>query len=132
MIKKLKDVSNKAIAKYSNFHVASIFVKEDLSEFFGFNIENSSYPLSICAERVALFTAINNGIDVSDVKEIHIYSKDANEIISPCGACRQVISDLVPGNPKIFMYDKNGSFDIIMFNDLFPYRIKEKNIKGLN
>lgn len=83
----------KASAKYSKFKVGAAIRTKSGKIYFGSNIESSSYGLSICAERVALFTALSNGEREFD--SIIIVS-DSSEPTSPCGACRQLLFDYAP------------------------------------
>ena len=94
---KLYDIAAKArenaSAKYSNFKVGAAIRTKSGKIYFGSNVESSSYGLSICAERVALFTALSNGEKEFD--SIMIVS-DSSTPTSPCGACRQVLFDYAP------------------------------------
>ncbi|MBD5423482.1 MAG: cytidine deaminase [Mycoplasma sp.] len=131
-IDKLKEISKKAYVPYSNFHVVAYFENENDKDFWGVNIENASYPNTMCAERVALHSAINNGIDVSSIKKIHVYSIDSKDFLSPCGGCRQTISEHVKNNPEIVMYNNKGENVTKNFSEIFPFAIDSKNIKGEN
>ena len=130
MINKLNQVAKKAYAEYSNFHVGSIFVLNDNQEFSGFNIENASYPLTMCAERVAIFSMMNKGVDVNKTKEVHIFSSDATQHLSPCGSCRQVMSEFLEPDVKIFMYKNNGEFIVKTFAEIMPLPVKKSVIEG--
>ncbi|MDA3884099.1 MAG: cytidine deaminase [Candidatus Delongbacteria bacterium] len=94
---KLYDIANKArenaSAKYSKFKVGAAIRTKSGNIYSGSNVESSSYGLSICAERVALFTALTNGEKEFD--SILIVS-DSSVPTSPCGACRQVLFDYAP------------------------------------
>jgi len=80
-------------------------------------VENSSYGLTICAERTALFKAISEG--ARKFKAIAIVS-DQDGFTSPCGACRQVILDLA-GDIDIIMADHRGRMKILKMNELLPH-----------
>ncbi|WPX07930.1 cytidine deaminase [Anaerocellum danielii] len=86
-----KEAQKKAYAPYSHFRVGAAVVGISGKVYTGCNIENASYPLSMCAERVALFKAISEG--ESKIKALYIIGPE-NKPISPCGACRQVIFEL--------------------------------------
>jgi len=96
-----------AYAPYSNFHVGAVVLDDSGTLFTGCNVENVSYGLTCCAERVALFKCISEGGGV--VVAMALFSPDHKEPISPCGACRQVIMELAPGG-LILMAGSNGSF----------------------
>ncbi|MBN2790502.1 MAG: cytidine deaminase [Candidatus Delongbacteria bacterium] len=82
-----------ASAIYSNFKVGAALRTKSGKIYFGSNIESSSFGLSICAERVALFTALSNGEREFDT----IFILSNSEIpASPCGACRQLLYDYAP------------------------------------
>jgi len=86
-----KEAQKKAYAPYSCFKVGAAAVGNSSKVYTGCNVENASYPLSMCAERIALFKAISEG--ESEIKALYIIGPE-NEPISPCGACRQVIFEL--------------------------------------
>ena len=93
-IKLLKEINKNAYAPYSNFKVSAVLITKTGKVFTGVNVENVSYGLTICAERVAIFNAINSG--ENDFDKIYLYSTDKNgvhNITPPCGACRQVIKE---------------------------------------
>jgi len=84
------DVSRKAYAPYSNYKVGAALLTKSGKIFTGCNIENSSYGLTNCAERTAVFKAVSEG--ETEFEEIVIYV-DSQKLPSPCGACRQVLSE---------------------------------------
>ena len=104
---KLYEIATKArenaSAKYSKFKVGAAIRTKSGHIYFGCNVESSSFGLSICAERVALFTALSNGEKEFD--SIIIVSDSATPT-SPCGACRQVLYDYAP-NIKVIMSNLN-------------------------
>ena len=85
-----KQASQKAYAPYSGFKVGVALLAKSGKVFTGCNVENSSYGLSNCAERTAVFKAVSEG--ETAFAEIVIYA-DSEKIFSPCGACRQVLSE---------------------------------------
>lgn len=132
LINKLKDIAKNAYAPYSNFHVVAYFENENGQDFYGVNIENAAYPNTMCAERVAIHSAINNKIDISNIKAIHIYSPNSNDFLSPCGGCRQTISEHIKNDTNIFMYNKHGKNIKKKFSEVFPFVVEMNNIKGKN
>jgi len=82
-----------AYAPYSNFSVGAALLSRDGRMFTGANIENASYGLSMCAERVALFTAIGQGVRAFDA--IAVAGPDGVTTL-PCGACRQALYEFAP------------------------------------
>jgi len=84
--------------------------------FTGCNIESSSYGLTICAERVALFKALSEG--VRQFIRIAIVA-DTEPLTTPCGACRQVLWDFC-GDIEVIMANLDGQSNLVKLNTLFP------------
>ncbi|TNK94529.1 cytidine deaminase, partial [Mycoplasmopsis pullorum] len=91
-----------------NFPVAAIAIDNEGKEYYGVNVENTAYPSSLCAERSALFGSVAYGGKIGNFKEIHIIS-NLNEPITPCAGCRQVITEFMPNDAKIYQYSHDGS-----------------------
>lgn len=102
---------------YSNFRVGAALLAKSGKVYTGCNIENSSFSLTVCAERTALFKAISEG--ETDFSKILIVS-DADDFITPCGACRQVISDLA-GAVEIILTNARGEMQHKNISDLLPF-----------
>lgn len=116
ILKILKETKKKALALYSKFHVSALLVTKDGKKFTGINIESSSYGLTICAERVALFKALSEGHRKFD--KIYIMS-DFSKPCPPCGACRQVLMDYAP-DINVIMYSNAGDKKEMMLKELIP------------
>jgi cytidine deaminase len=114
-----------AYAPFSKFGVGAALLTADGQIFTGCNIENSSYGLTICAERVAVFKAISQG--ASKFKAIAIVSDDP-DFTPPCGACRQVLSDLT-GNIDFIMMNAKKRFKIIKVSSLLPFAFTRNYLK---
>jgi len=110
---------------YSNFHVGAALLTEDGKIYKGGNIEVSSYSLTICAERTALFKAISEG--ERKFKAIAITS-DLDGFCSPCGACRQVISDLC-GDIDVILVSPDKKIEKHKMSELLPLAFSEKDLK---
>jgi cytidine deaminase len=126
LIKLAKEVQKKAHAPYSKFRVGSALLTEDGEVFTGCNIENSSYSLTICAERVAIFKAYSEG--KRKFKKIAIVS-DSKNFISPCGACRQVLMDLAGGELEVILTNSMGEIKIFKLSELLPLPFGSKDLK---
>lgn len=115
-IKETLILKESAKATFSKFKVGALLITEDGRIYRGVNIEVSSYSLTICAERVAIFKAISEG--EHKFKTIFIAS-DSEKITSPCGACRQVLWELA-GDIDVVMINKHGEYKISKMNELLP------------
>ena len=104
LIKAAAAAVKKAYAPYSKFRVGSAILADDGKIYTGVNVENRSYGLTSCAERNAIFYGISQGM--KKIKAVAIYSPDSEEILSPCGACRQVITEFSSPNTMIISSDK--------------------------
>ena len=103
LLERAREAANRAHCPYSNFHVGAAVRCDDGSVIDGCNVENASYGLSICAERVALFTAISQGkrpIELA-VSCIDAQTDAAPGARMPCGACRQVMQELMPSTANV-------------------------------
>ena len=105
-----------AVAPFSNFKVGAVLECEDGTIFTGCNIENASYGLTICAERVAIFKAVSEGF--RGFKRITVIA-DAPEITPPCGACRQIIWEFC-GDVPVLMFDMDGNSEEMTMAQLLP------------
>lgn len=103
-----RNASNKAYSPYSRFPVGCVIITKKGGKFTGCNIENISFGLTMCAERVALFKAISEEGPEMEVAQIYIYTP-TNIPISPCGACRQVIYEFGK-NAEIFSFCDTDTF----------------------
>jgi cytidine deaminase len=122
-----KELVNKAIdarklsySPYSKFAVGAALLCKDGKVFNGANVENSSYPLCMCAERNALYNAMMNGYKKSDFLSLAI-AADTDEPCSPCGACRQVISELFPREGEIVLANLKGDIKSSNIEELLPF-----------
>ena len=102
LVQKAIGMRSQALAPYSNYKVGAAVLTESGKIFGGCNIENSSYSLTICAERVAIFKAVSEG--ETKFKALSVSTSNAG---MPCGACRQVIWDIC-GNIPILICDDNN------------------------
>lgn len=116
---KLKEALTRAYAPYSKFRVAAVIELIDGTLVSGNNVENASYPLSICAERVALTSLIAQGYNVKDIKKMYIYNDQQK--ISPCGACRQVMSELMEPEVEVVMTNLSDFERTVLNKELLPF-----------
>lgn len=112
---------------YSKFKVGAALELKNGEIFSGTNVENASYGLSICAERSALFAAYSLGYRKEDIKRMLIIG-DTLKPISPCGACRQVMSELLDLNTEIILTNLNNDRLIYKVKELLPYHFSEGDL----
>lgn len=125
LAKKAVEAKKNALPTYSKFHVGAALLTEEGKIYSGCNIESSSYSLTICAERTAIFKAISEG--ERKFKAIAI-AGDTDDYISPCGACRQVISDLC-GDIDVILVNGIGDYKINKTSELLPYAFSDEDLK---
>ncbi|MEZ4860966.1 MAG: cytidine deaminase [Caldilineaceae bacterium] len=103
-----------AYAPYSNYLVGAALLTSDGAVILGCNVENASYPATICAERVALTAAIAQGH--RDFVAIAVATVNGG---SPCGICRQVMAELGPAM-TVYISDAQGHFQTTTVMELLP------------
>ncbi len=127
LLNEAKKVLKYSYSKYSNFKVAAALKLKNGEIITGVNIENASFGLSNCAERNALFTAYGKGIRKEDISEILIMTEQ-DAFISPCGACRQVMSELMPPDALVHMSNNKGEIRTILNKELLPFAFSEDDL----
>lgn len=126
MVDKLLKLLNNSKSKYFNYPVSAVIVCKDGKEFYGVNVETSSPSAGICAERNALFSAITEGIDKNDIKEIHVMS---NTGVLPCFVCRQALVDYCNMDTLIYVYDRTTLKNKILLKDLCNNAFSEEDLR---
>ncbi len=114
----------KADPRFSHFRVGAAIETESGEIYSAFNIESSSYGLSMCAERIAIWKAITAG--ESRFRKMAIVS-DAFDFCPPCGACRQIIYELA-GDIDICMRNKDGVVKKKKISSLLPQAFTAKTL----
>ena len=109
-----------AYVPYSHFQVGAALLLKDGRVILGCNIENASYGLCNCAERTALFKAYSEGITKDDIVAMSIAGATDNPI-SPCGACRQVMAELLHKNTPVYLTNLKGDIKETTVEELLPY-----------
>ena len=128
LILKAKEARKLSYAPYSKFNVGAAVITKDGKVFFGANVENSSYPLCMCAERNALYHAMMNGYKKEEFLALALIA-DTDKPCSPCGACRQVISELFPKDAPIYMANMKGDVQETNIEELLPFAFSEEDLK---
>lgn len=125
LAEKAVESKSKALPTYSKFHVGAALLTEGDKIYTGCNIESSSYSLTICAERTAIFKAVSEG--ERKFKAIAV-AGDTEGFISPCGACRQVISDIC-GDIDVVLVNSNNETKVLKTSELLPFAFGDKDLK---
>ena len=102
LVKEAFKAMDNAYAPYSKYHVGACVLCKDGRTFYGANIENASYGATNCGERSAVFAAYSYGYRKDDIEAIAIVS-DGKRIGTPCGICRQVLSELLNQDTPIIL-----------------------------
>ncbi len=110
------EARNHAHAPFSGFRVGAAVEDQKGITFTGCNIENASYGLSLCAERVAVFKAISEG---SRGFQRIVVAADTDRLTPPCGACRQILWEFC-GNASLTLVNLRGGRQDMQVADLLP------------
>jgi len=105
-----------AHAPYSHFLVGAALEDQDGRVFTGCNVENATYGLSVCAERVAVFKAVSEGAE--KFQRIAV-AADTDVLTPPCGACRQILWEFC-GDIEVTLTNLHGKTETLRLKDLFP------------
>lgn len=124
---KAKEVLPNSYSHYSNFKVAAALRLKNGEIITGVNVENASFGLTNCAERSALYTAYSKGYRKGDIDEILI-TTEQEDFISPCGACRQVMRELMPEDAKVHLATNKGETKTVLNKDLLPFAFTEGDL----
>lgn len=127
LINKAREARLNAYVPYSKFQVGAALLTKDGKVFLGANIENASYPLCMCAERNALYHAMNNGYKKDDFVAMAVTGKTAGPI-SPCGACRQVINELFPLEAPIYLTNLEDAVRETTSKELLPFAFDDSDL----
>lgn len=123
-MKKLLDAATlareNAYVPYSKFKVGAALLLKNGEIITGCNIENASYGLCNCGERTALFKAYSEGFKKDDIIAMSVCA-DTDGPVSPCGACRQVMAELLNHNTVVYLTNLKGDVKEITVAELLPY-----------
>ena len=126
LIEEAKKAREKAYAPYSNFKVGAAVLTKNGKIFTGVNIENSSFGASVCAERVAVFNAINAG--ESKIVEVAVVT-DKKDPAMPCGICRQVLKEFSK-NLKIYAANLEGKIIETTLDKILPMAFTREDLEN--
>lgn len=113
-----------AYVPYSHFRVSAVVLTKDGEIFKGINIENASYPATICAERSALSAAISQGKKEIDTLVI----VGDSDFTTPCGVCRQFMAEFFDEDTKIVIANSPEEYKIFTMEDLLPSSFNKKDL----
>ncbi|MEP6925813.1 MAG: cytidine deaminase [Pyrinomonadaceae bacterium] len=116
LIEAAKHARGNAFAPYSNFKVGAAVKTADGAIFTGCNVENASYGLTVCAERVAIWKAMSEG--KRDFVSLAVVA-DTEELTPPCGACRQIIWEFC-GDIPVTMANLHDKSETLQMSELLP------------
>ncbi|MEO8999050.1 MAG: cytidine deaminase [Rhodanobacter sp.] len=118
-----RSTREQAYAPYSHFQVGAALQTRDGRQFSGCNVENAAYGLCNCAERTALFSAIAAGCQPGDFVALAVIA-DTDHPVSPCGACRQVMSELCDDAMPVLLANLHGDTQETSVAALLPGSFK--------
>ena len=121
LIEAALDARQRAYARYSNFAVGAAVVASDGQLNSGCNVENASYGLTVCAERVAIFSAVAAG-----KREFVALAVATDGGDPPCGACRQVMAEFCDDLPILLVNAQDGQVVETMLGELLPRRFERR------
>ena len=129
LIEAARQAQAHAYAPYSGFPVGAAVLTSDGRVFLGCNIENSSFGLTVCAERNAVAAALVAGVRPTAVAVV------ANgKAVAPCGACRQVLAEFAPGghspedDVQVIIALRQGQRTLGLFHDLLPNAFRPEHL----
>jgi cytidine deaminase len=112
-----REILQRAYAPYSGFKVGAAVLTQEGKIFTGCNVENASYGLTICAERSAIFSAVASSAGTLKLRAVAVVNE--KEVpCSPCGACRQVISEF--GLETVVLFKSEQGYEELTISELLP------------
>ena len=122
LMDKAKEASKKSYSPFSRFSVGASVLTDSGKIYTGCNVENSSFGMTICAERCAIFKAISEGERI--ISAVAIYSPNADDC-NPCGACRQVMYEFQDDDKDVEIITENmGELIVRKLSEYLPYGFK--------
>ena len=118
LMSRARDAARFSYSPYSRFPVGAALLCDDGSVVAGANVENRSFGISNCAERSALFAAVSQGH--TRFRAVAVFCPSADAPVSPCGACRQALSEFCPPDTPVCYAGKNGTYVTTTIGGLIP------------
>jgi cytidine deaminase len=127
LIEQAKKAREQAYVPYSKFKVGAALLTKYGKVYHGCNIENAAYSMCNCAERTALFKAYSEGEREFDILCV---VADTPRPVAPCGACRQVMSELCPSEMKVILTNLQGDIEETTVQKLLPGAFSQEDLNG--
>ncbi|TVP85052.1 MAG: cytidine deaminase [Alkalicoccus sp.] len=127
LIKKAQEARNQAYVPYSKFAVGAALETKEGRVYGGCNIENAAYSMCNCGERTAIFKAVSEG--ERDFAALAV-SADTDGPVSPCGACRQVMAELLQQDTVIYLSNLKGDVEETTVATLLPGAFSKEDLHG--
>ena len=128
LINLAREARERSHAPYSNFEVGAALVTTDGRIWTGCNIENSTYSLTVCAERVAIFKAVSEGS--REIAKIAVVA-DTENLTPPCGCCRQMIWEFAAEETTVIMANLSGDALKCEVKELLPKAFDASFLAGV-
>ncbi|WP_090866845.1 cytidine deaminase [Oceanobacillus limi] len=126
LIDEAKKIRDKAYVPYSKFPVGAALLTKSGKVYTGCNIENAAYPVTCCAERVAIFKAIADG--EKEFVEMAVIA-DTERPVPPCGSCRQVMSEFFRSDMIIHLTNLTKDVKSIKMEELLPFSFQPTDLQ---
>lgn len=123
LIQAADEARRHAYVPYSRFPVGAALLTEDGQLYTGCNVENAAYPVSLCAERVALFKAVSEGR-----RRFRTLAVVTDTGGSPCGSCRQALTEFAP-DLEVIVADGRGEARTYRLDELLPHSFTAKELQ---
>ncbi|PRO65108.1 cytidine deaminase [Alkalicoccus urumqiensis] len=127
LLKLAVESREQAYVPYSKFPVGAALLAEDGTVFTGCNIENAAYSMCNCGERTAIFKAVSEGFRSFSAIAV---AADTEGPVSPCGACRQVMSELLQPETKVYLTNLKGAVEETNVQELLPGAFRKEDLHG--
>jgi len=124
LVEAARQARENAHAPYSNFRVGAALRATSGRIFGGSNVENATYGLTVCAERVAIFKAMSEGERGFEALAV---VTDTDALTPPCGACRQLIWEFC-GDIPVILANLGGKTELLQMRELFPKPFDSRNL----
>ncbi|WP_102027234.1 cytidine deaminase [Salirhabdus sp. Marseille-P4669] len=127
LLEHAKEIWHKAYVPYSKFRVGAAIRTKSGKIYQGCNIENAAYPVTCCAERVAIFKAISEGELEFDRLAV---VADTDRPVPPCGSCRQVLSEFCEPHMEVEIANLKGDVKVMTMEQLLPFSFTPKDLEA--